>query len=794
MRHEGQLGCGCSGWGGERIGDCGGERLDERLYGCDGAFDSVRVGDERGRSGADHALVERLSDNVGVTGYRLYLGGSQVGTVTGTSYTFGGLVCGTTYSLGVAAEDAAGNVSSVATLGRQTLSCTDLTAPSTPSGLATSGVGQSSITLSWSASTDNLGVTGYRLYRGGSQVGTTSGTSYTFGGLSCGTTYVLGVAAVDAAGNVSSTASVNGPTAACPDLVAPSTPGGVVASAAGQTSVSLSWSAATDNVGVTGYRLYQNGSQVGTSFTLSYFFSGLVCGTSYSLAVAAVDAAGNVSAAATVSAATAACSDTVPPATPSGLTMSANTQTSITLVWNATTDNVGVSGYRLWRDGSVAGTTTSTSYTYTGLSCGTSFTLALEAFDAAGNTSLRAEATTIRSTLACSGGTSPPPSGSASVLVSPSGNDSTCVRGDLSKPCATLNRAYRAAQRGDLVEVAGGNYAAQPNVVYDASKDSGSGVVTIAAAAGQTPNLGDLDVNGARHLELKGLTVGTIRVINYDGNATSCNGSQDVTLRNLTGSLFYVVGYVCNTNIIGGSYGPSVDAHPIIGECGCGTVNPGPHDTVVDGVRVHDISSSHTAGVHTECMQIGVGNYGSSSTTNVTIRDSKFGPCPADSGGSQTVTGGVAMGGLRGFTVFENNWIGPGTNIGLALSHQIDNLTVQYNSSTREVAFNNDYATVCGSGCGPYTFRANYMSMNPSACSTAKTTYAYNVWQGATCGSTDTNIAGFNFVDAANFDLHLSPSANAINKGDPANYPTTDMFGTARPLGGRADAGAQEAG
>ena len=48
----------------------------------------------------------------------------------------------------------------------------DVTTPSTPSVLSTSGVAQTAVTLSWAASSDNVGVTGYRLYLGGSQVGT----------------------------------------------------------------------------------------------------------------------------------------------------------------------------------------------------------------------------------------------------------------------------------------------------------------------------------------------------------------------------------------------------------------------------------------------------------------------------------------------------------------------------------------------------------------------------------------------------------------------------------------------
>src|SRR5262249_57801493 len=84
---------------------------------------------------------------------------------------------------------------------------TDTTPPSTPAGLATSGIGQTSATLSWSPSTDNVGVTGYRVYLNGGLVTTALTTSYLYSGLSCGTGYTLGVAAVDAAGNTSTTAT-----------------------------------------------------------------------------------------------------------------------------------------------------------------------------------------------------------------------------------------------------------------------------------------------------------------------------------------------------------------------------------------------------------------------------------------------------------------------------------------------------------------------------------------------------------------------------------------------------------
>ena len=79
----------------------------------------------------------------------------------------------------------------------------DTTPPSTPANLAVTGVTSSSASLSWSPSTDNVGVAGYRVYRNGVQVGTTTGTTFTDTGLSASTQYTYAVAAYDAAGNVS---------------------------------------------------------------------------------------------------------------------------------------------------------------------------------------------------------------------------------------------------------------------------------------------------------------------------------------------------------------------------------------------------------------------------------------------------------------------------------------------------------------------------------------------------------------------------------------------------------------
>src|SRR6185436_18296549 len=103
-----------------------------------------------------------------------------------------------------------------------------------------------------SASTDDVGVTGYRVFRNGTQVGMPSGTSFGDSGLTASTTYQYAVAAVDAAGNASPQSTQLSVTtlAPPPDTTPPTVPQNLAASNLAQTSLTVSWSASTDNVGV----------------------------------------------------------------------------------------------------------------------------------------------------------------------------------------------------------------------------------------------------------------------------------------------------------------------------------------------------------------------------------------------------------------------------------------------------------------------------------------------------------------------------------------------------------------
>src|SRR6185436_7582445 len=107
---------------------------------------------------------------VAVTGYVVKRNGAQVATPTDPNYSDTGLVGATTYSYTVEARDAAGNVSADSvTVNAATISAADTIPPSTPIGLVALAAGGSAINLTWSASSDNVAVTGYVVKRNGAQ-------------------------------------------------------------------------------------------------------------------------------------------------------------------------------------------------------------------------------------------------------------------------------------------------------------------------------------------------------------------------------------------------------------------------------------------------------------------------------------------------------------------------------------------------------------------------------------------------------------------------------------------------
>ena len=163
-------------------------------------------------------------------------------------------------------------------------------------------VGTTRADLAWTASTDNVAVTSYSIYRGGVLVMTVAGgvTAWSDYSLSPGTTYSYTVKANDAAANASAASSASQATTqngnAGNDTTAPSTPTGLSVTVATSKQLNLAWTAATDNVGVHGYRVYRDSVLVATVGTNAFSDTGLAGGSTHSYTVAAIDGAGNASA------------------------------------------------------------------------------------------------------------------------------------------------------------------------------------------------------------------------------------------------------------------------------------------------------------------------------------------------------------------------------------------------------------------------------------------------------------------------------------------------------------------
>jgi YD repeat-containing protein len=288
----------------------------------------------------------------------------------------------------------------------------DTAPPSTPTNLVVTAVSESQLDLTWTASTDDVGVAEYMIERcqgtGCSnflQIASASGTTYSDTGLSLGVNYRYRLRAIDLASNPSAYSNIA--SATTPDTTPPTAPSNLTATAVSSTQINLAWTASTDNVGVTGYRVERctgagcgNYSQIATPPTNSFNNTSLNDGTSYRYRVRAVDAAGNPSAYSNIASAT--TPDTTPPTAPSNLTATAVSSTQINLAWTASSDNVGVTGYRVERctgagcsTYSQIATSTTTSYYNTGLSLATSYSYRVRAVDAAGHLSTYSNIATV---------------------------------------------------------------------------------------------------------------------------------------------------------------------------------------------------------------------------------------------------------------------------------------------------------------------------------------------------------------------------------------------------------------
>jgi chitodextrinase len=283
-------------------------------------------------------------------------------------------------------DEAAANTSFINTIDSQ--------APTTPNGLTANATAPNSVNLSWNAASDNLSVTGYDVLRNSAIVATVGAvTNYTDTQVSPAFTYQYQVRARDAAGNTSGystpPASVTTPADNTPPSISLTAPtDGLTVSGILQLSAD-----ALDDVAVDHVDFLVNGTVVDTEpespYTFTWDTTSLPDGTLAVITARAVDTSTN----ATISNSRSvtinnAGGDAQPPTDPANFSAIAGGASRVDLSWNASSDNIAVTGYDIYRDGSLlTNVGPVTTYSDTSVAAGTTYQYQIQARDAAGNLS-----------------------------------------------------------------------------------------------------------------------------------------------------------------------------------------------------------------------------------------------------------------------------------------------------------------------------------------------------------------------------------------------------------------------
>lgn len=188
------------------------------------------------------------------------------------------------------------------------------------------------------------------------------------------------------------------------DVYPPTEPTHLQSTSVTDTTASISWTASLDDVGVKDYDVYKDDVLAQANVTdTSYTFTGLTPNTTYNFTVRARDTAGNISnASSPLTVKTTNQTDTQAPTAPTELESSSKTSSSVHLTWTASTDDVGVYEYDIYRNGSLAGSTSATSFKVTGLTANTTYSFTVKARDLAGNISEASQALSVKTNPASS--------------------------------------------------------------------------------------------------------------------------------------------------------------------------------------------------------------------------------------------------------------------------------------------------------------------------------------------------------------------------------------------------------
>ncbi len=323
------------------------------------------------------------TDDDQVDAYEVSRGGKSVVTVKANGLVEPGLEPTKEYCYSVVAIDRARNRSAAVSA---CVVVPDTTPPTIPTNVAATAAGEHAITVSWTASTDDAGVARYELSADGEApkpLGSPAQTTAREGGLAVASRHCYGVRACDASGNCS--ASTPAVCATTPDLTPPSTPS-PSAVASSDSKIEVRWGASTDNLGVTGYEVQRVDEVVARTETgTSMRDSGLRPARKYCYSVRAHDLAGNTSSPSAKACAT--TPDLKPPTAPGRPAAVPVSSTQVFVGWDASTDDVGVAGYEVYRDTSLVATVTATRAREHRLKPAQKYCYTVRALDAAGNRS-----------------------------------------------------------------------------------------------------------------------------------------------------------------------------------------------------------------------------------------------------------------------------------------------------------------------------------------------------------------------------------------------------------------------
>ena len=269
--------------------------------------------------------------------------------------------------------------------------------PTVPQNLRMTSRTITSISLAWDASSDTGSeVEGYTLYRNGLAIGTFSGTTttYTDTGRTMNTSYTYEVDAFDAFNNRSAksdplvVSTLN-------DIEPPTVPQNVHSTSIMSSTISLAWDASSDAMtSVAGYTVYRNGASIGSVTGTTFVDTGLTQNTPYTYEVDAYDIVNNRSAKSSPLIVT-TLPDAEPPTVPQNLRTTAVTYKNVAIAWDASTDNIALTGYTVYRNGTSIATTTATTYNDTTVAQSTTYTYEVDAYDEANNHSAKSVPVTV---------------------------------------------------------------------------------------------------------------------------------------------------------------------------------------------------------------------------------------------------------------------------------------------------------------------------------------------------------------------------------------------------------------